>query len=124
MDIETKSAIKYLTDWLQKLERLIKECCTPGGCKCECMQQPYRIVTEDTLWATATNGEGQCYYVQNSDEQMHINDRFPETTCDGQKGDLLCSDGILHCRYVIGSNGNPTGWVSDRGYYIPYPSCS
>jgi len=128
---EEKSMFKRLFDQVQgivldiaKLVTAIAKCCTNDGCKCECMQQPYRVVVEDTLWYTATNEEGQCYYVQKTDEEMSINDRFPVTTCDGQKGDLLCSDGILHCRFVFGSNGNPTGWVSDRGYFIPYPTCS
>ncbi len=128
---EEKGMFKRLFDQVQgivldisKLFDAIAKCCTNDGCKCECMQQPYRIITEETIWYTDTNNEGQCSYVQKTDEQLNLNDRFPPTNCDGQKGDLLCSDGIVCCTYHIGSNGNPTGWASDRAYYIPYPTCS
>lgn len=107
---------------LQDLFKAFAKCCTEDGCKCECMQQPQRIVTEDTIWFTEENSEGQTVWKQRTDEELSLQDRFQATTCDGAKGDLLCSDGIVFCTYRIGSNGNPTGWVSDRAYYIPYPS--
>lgn len=118
---EEKTMFKKLFDQVQGLVTAIAKCCNGSACKCECMQQPWRIVVDSDIWHTETNNEGETYYVQKSDEELSINDRFPETICDGQKGDLLFNDGILLCHYVIGSNGNPTGWVSDKAYFIPQP---
>ena len=121
MTEQEKRMLSDLYKQVQKLEEKLSKCCTTEGCKCACMQQPWRIVVDGYIWYTETNNEGDTYYVQKSDEELSINDRFPETICDGQKGDLLFNDGVLLCRYVIGSNGNPTGWVSDKAYYIPQP---
>jgi len=117
-----KRMFQILNQKVDDLSKKLSDCCgSTNTCKCECMQQPWRVRTNIDIYYLATNEEGENYYGEKTAEELSLQDRFPETSCDGQKGDLLCDDGVVFCSYHLESNGNPTGWYIDGAYHILRP---
>lgn len=116
MTEQEKRMLADLYKEVQKLKEDLAKCCTTEGCKCACMQQPWYATEVIDVFKQLTNEEGESYYEPKTAEELNLQDRFPETFCDGQKGILMGEDGFVFCYYSLGVAPNPNLWVIAKSY--------